>query len=61
MLKEIRDMPKDEMRTVVILTAELWEKAKLQAMNDRVSLSEVVRRALREYFDKPQKQQRKKQ
>lgn len=45
------------MRTVIIIPDDLWEKAKTKAMNERVSLAEIIRRALQEYLreGKPKK------
>jgi hypothetical protein len=40
------------MRTVFIIPDELWEKAKTRALRDRVSLAEIIRRALKEYLRK---------
>ena len=41
-----------KVQTNIILTEELWMRAKIRATVDRVSLSELVRRILREYLDK---------
>ncbi len=38
------------MRTVVTIPDDIWEKAKTEAVKQRVSLAEIVRRALAEYF-----------
>ena len=38
------------MRTVIAIPDGLWEKAKQKALKERVSLAEIVRRALREYL-----------
>jgi hypothetical protein len=36
--------------TNVILTAEIWENAKIRAAKERITLSELTRRALRKYL-----------
>ena len=41
-----------KVQTNIILTEELWMRAKIRATVDRMSLSELVRRILREYLDK---------
>ena len=46
------------MRTVVIIPDELWEKAKRKAVDERVSLAEIIRRAL-EKFLKQEKTKKK--
>jgi len=46
-MKKINDM-----RTNIILPESLWEKAKIRATMERVSFTEIVRRALSEYLDK---------
>jgi hypothetical protein len=51
-------MKEKDMRTNVILPESLWEKAKIRATMDRVSFTEIVRRALAEYLAK--KEPRKK-
>jgi predicted DNA binding CopG/RHH family protein len=43
-------MKEKDMRTNVILPESLWEKAKIQATMERVSFTEIVRRALTEYL-----------
>jgi metal-responsive CopG/Arc/MetJ family transcriptional regulator len=48
-----------DMRTNVILPESLWEEAKMRAMKDRVPLTEVVRRALRQYLDKKEPKNRR--
>lgn len=48
-------MKEKDMRTNVILPESLWEKAKIQATMERVSFTEVVRRALKEYLEKKSK------
>ena len=40
------------MRTVITFPDELWEEAKNRAVKERVSLAEIVRRALAEYLSK---------
>jgi len=40
----------EKMRTVIAIPDGLWEKAKQKALKERVSLAEIVRRALREYL-----------
>jgi hypothetical protein len=38
------------MQTNILLPEMLWEQAKMKAVKDRVSFTEVVRRALTEYL-----------
>jgi predicted DNA binding CopG/RHH family protein len=45
-------MKEKDMRTNVILPESLWEKAKIKATMERVSFTEIVRRALTEYLAK---------
>ena len=45
-------MKEKDMRTNVILPESLWEKAKIQATMERVSFTEIVRRALMAYLEK---------
>jgi hypothetical protein len=45
-------MKEKDMRTNVILPESLWEKAKIQATMERVSFTEIVRRALTAYLGK---------
>ena len=45
-------MEEKDIRTNVILPESLWEKAKIQATMERVSSTEIVRRALAEYLAK---------
>ena len=45
-------MKEKDMRTNVILPESLWEKAKIQATMERVSFTEIVRRALIAYLGK---------
>jgi hypothetical protein len=40
------------MRTVIMIPDDLWEKAKRKAVDERVSLAEIVRRALAKYLVK---------
>jgi hypothetical protein len=47
-------MKEKDMRTNIILPESMWEKAKIQATMERVSFTEIVRRALREYLAKKQ-------
>jgi len=47
-----------DMRTNVILPESLWEKAKIQATMERVSFTEIVRRALKEYLEKKEPQRK---
>ncbi len=39
-------------KTNVLLPEDLWEKAKIKATMERVSFTEIVRRALSEYLAK---------
>jgi hypothetical protein len=39
-------------KTNVLLPESMWEKAKIKATMERVSFTEIVRRALSEYLDK---------
>ena len=49
-------MEEKVIRTNVLLPEMLWEQAKFRATIERVSFTEVVRKALKEYLDKhPQK------
>jgi hypothetical protein len=45
-------MKEKDMRTNVILPESLWERAKIQATMERVSFTEIVRRALLAYLRK---------
>ncbi len=45
-------MKEKDIRTNVILPESLWEKAKIKATMERVSFTEIVRRALSEYLAK---------
>ena len=45
-------MEKREIRTVIIFPVELWEQGKNQAMKERISLGELIRRSLKEYLAK---------
>ena len=45
-------MKEKDIRTNVILPESLWEKAKIQATMERVSFTEIVRRALAQYLAK---------
>jgi metal-responsive CopG/Arc/MetJ family transcriptional regulator len=40
------------MKTNILLPETLWEQAKIRATMERVSLTEIIRRALREYLGK---------
>ena len=51
-------MKEKDMRTNVILPESLWEKAKIQATMERVSFTEIVRRALKEYLEKKEPQRK---
>jgi len=51
-------MDKQELKTNIILTVNLWEKAKIRAAKERISLSELVRRALKEYLGKKKPSER---
>jgi hypothetical protein len=55
---KVRTMKEKDIRTNVILPESLWEKAKIQATMERVSFTEIVRRALAQYLAK--KESRKK-
>ena len=48
-------MKKKEMRTIIIFPVELWEQGKYQAMKERISLGELVRKSLGEYLKKKSK------
>jgi metal-responsive CopG/Arc/MetJ family transcriptional regulator len=52
-------MEKGNVITNIILPEELWEEAKIRAAKDRISLSEVVRKALTEYLVKQDPEIRK--
>ena len=45
-------MKEKDMRTNIILPESLWEKAKIEATMERVSFTEIVRRALIAYLGK---------
>jgi len=47
-------MAEKNIRTNVQFPESLWERAKTRAVKDRVSLAEIIRRALKEYL-KPEK------
>lgn len=38
-------------KTNVLLPESMWEKAKIKATMERVSFTEIVRRALKEYLE----------
>ena len=40
------------MATNILLPEDLWQEAKFQALGARISLSELMRRALRDYLKK---------
>ena len=40
------------MATNILLPEDLWHEAKVQALGARISLSELMRRALRDYLEK---------
>jgi hypothetical protein len=40
-----------KLRTIISLPDDLWKKAKIRAVEERVSLAEVVRRALEAYLN----------
>ncbi len=52
-------MKEKDIRTNVILPESLWEKAKIQATMERVSFTEIVRRALAEYLAKKEPKKKK--
>ena len=43
---------KNWMATNILLPEDLWHEAKVQALGARISLSELMRRALRDYLEK---------
>lgn len=43
---------KNWMATNILLPEDLWHEAKVQAVGARISLSELIRRALRDYLEK---------
>ncbi len=45
-------MEEKDIRTNVILPESMWEQAKIRATMERVSFTEIVRRALKEYLAK---------
>jgi hypothetical protein len=51
-----------KIQTNINLTEDLWEQAKIRATMERISLSELTRRALKEYLTKkePKKKEGKK-
>ncbi len=53
-------MEEEVIRTNVYLPAKLWEAAKIRAMKDRVSFTEIVRKALALYLAEPKKLAKKK-
>ena len=44
-------MKEKAIRTNIILPESLWEQAKIKATMERVSFTEIVRRALKEYLE----------
>jgi len=47
-------------KTNVLLPETMWEQAKIRATMERVSFTEIVRRALKEYLGKKKTSGRKK-
>ena len=47
-----------KVQTNIILTEELWVRAKIRANVDRMSLSELVRIILKEYLDKKESEEK---
>ncbi len=45
-------MEKKDIKTNIIFPMEMWEEAKIQAAKERISLGEIVRRALANYLAK---------
>ena len=45
-------MKEKDIRTNIILPESMWVKLKIHAVTERVPLTEIVRRALREYLEK---------
>ncbi len=45
-------MKERDIRTNIILPESMWVKVKIRAVTERISLTEIVRRALREYLDR---------
>jgi metal-responsive CopG/Arc/MetJ family transcriptional regulator len=57
-MRREKTVKEKDMRTNVILPESLWEKAKIQATMERVSFTEIVRRALKEYLEKKEPQRK---
>jgi metal-responsive CopG/Arc/MetJ family transcriptional regulator len=51
-------MEKKNIQTNVILPEDLWEQAKIRATMERVSFTEIVRRALKDYLEKKEPKKR---
>ena len=51
-------MKKKTTTTNIILTEDLWVRAKIRATVERISLSELVRRILKEYLDKKESEEK---
>ena len=45
-------MEKKDIKTNIIFPMDMWEEAKILAAKERISLGEIVRRALAEYLAK---------
>ena len=54
-------MDKKEIKTNIIFPIDMWEKAKIRAAKERISLGELVRLALKEYLarEKPKEKRKK--
>jgi hypothetical protein len=48
-------MQKKKIQTNIIFPQDMWERAKIQAAREMVSLGEIVRKGLKEYLDKKQR------
>ncbi|MBU1206460.1 MAG: hypothetical protein KKH04_05965 [Proteobacteria bacterium] len=48
-------MKKKDIKTNIIFPMEMWEQAKNQAVKERISLGELVRKSLGEYLKKKSK------
>ena len=48
----------DETVTSLIVPKKLWEEAKIRAMKERISLGELIRKAIKDYLGKKPKKER---
>ncbi len=48
-----------DIKTSLMLPEDIWEEAKILAAKERISLGEIVRRALKEYLSKKESKTKK--